>query len=71
MIDKLLDSTQFLAILAVCFLGSLAMYKIAEPASAKEIVVLAITSIGSLAGGGALGYAAGKRATKKENDKEI
>lgn len=71
MLEKFLNATQFIAILAVCSLGALAMYKITEPAAAKEIVVLAITSMGSLASGGAIGYAAGRIATKKEDKDKI
>ena len=71
MMNKVLEATQFLAILAVCFLGSLAMFKITDSVNSKEIVILAMTSIGSLAGGSALGYAAGKKTTKKEDKDKI
>jgi len=60
MFEKFLEATAFLAILCVTGLCAWSLHAVTDQAESAEIVRLGITAICSLAGGGAIGYAAGR-----------
>lgn len=53
-------------VLAVLAIAIVALYQMADPSSVKEVLILAITSIGSMTTGGAVGYVAGKKRRKED-----
>ena len=50
-------------VLAVLAIAIVTLLRMDDPSNIKEILILAITSIGSMTTGGAVGYSVGKRKT--------
>ena len=57
-------------VLAVLAISIVALFRMDDPGNLKEILILAITSIGSMTTGGVVGYSVGKRKTDNKPAKK-